>query len=98
MFGQLFNDDVIKNLTMMSLKNIRGWAGLFLLQENITSTVCLFTSGLNCIFHWTAHWLIRLRSLFKTVAEVSFIIHESKICITYITFCWRSWCDGKSFT
>ena len=43
MFGQLFNNDVIKN--------IGGWAGLFLLQANITSTACLFTSGLNCIFY-----------------------------------------------
>ena len=63
MFGKLFNDDLIKN--------IGGWAGLFLLQENITLAACLFTSRLNCIFHWKAHGLIRLKALFKAVAEVS---------------------------
>ena len=58
-------------LTMMSLKIFGRWAGLFLLQDNITSTACLLTSGLNCIFHWKTHCLIRLRPLFKTVAKVS---------------------------
>ena len=54
------------------LKYISGWADLSLFWEKITCMACLFLSGLNCIFHWYAHWDIISRSLFNWVAATSF--------------------------
>ena len=61
--GQLFNDDVIERYRRM------GWFIPFAREYHLNCL--LFTSGLNSIFHWKAYCLITLRSLFKTIAEVS---------------------------
>ena len=58
-------------LTMMSLK-ISEDGLVYSFYKRISPQLLAYShSGLNCIFHWKVYCLIRLRSLFKTVAEVS---------------------------
>ena len=62
----------------LPLKIIGGWIGLLFLCEEIT---CLFLSGLNCIFHWYAHFSINWRSAFKISAETcsSYTIENKEV-------------------
>ena len=63
MFGQLFHDDVIKKYRRM------GWFIPFAREYHLNRLLIHIRVKLH--FHWKAHCLIRLRSLFKTVAQVS---------------------------
>ena len=49
----------------MLLKVKGGWDATDLLREKITSGACLEISGLLLIFHWKAHFVILVKSLFK---------------------------------
>ena len=35
-----------------------------------TFIACLSRSGLNCVFHWKAHWLIVLKSVLSSVTDL----------------------------
>ena len=43
---------------------------MFDFLEKITSFACLFGSGLNCIFHWQAHFLILSKSSLNFFADL----------------------------
>ena len=58
--------------TGMLLKVKGGWDDTDLLREKITSWACLEISGLKLIFHWKAHFVILVKSLFKSF--VAFLI------------------------
>ena len=56
----------------MLLKVKGGWDDTDLLREKITSWACLEISGLKLIFHWKSHFVILVKSLFKSF--VAFLI------------------------
>ena len=56
----------------MLLKVQGGWDDTDLLREKITSCAFLEISGLKIIFHWKAHFVILVKSLFKSF--VAFLI------------------------
>ena len=60
----------ISTKTGALLKNIFGWDDLFNFLEDITSWACLFKSGLNYIFHLSAHSDIFCISLFSSYTEM----------------------------
>ena len=50
----------------MLLKGKGGWDDIDLLWEKVTSWACLEISGLKFIFHWKNHFVILVKSLFKS--------------------------------
>ena len=51
-----------------------GWnAKVDLLREKITSWACLEISGLKLIFHWKTHFVILVKSLFKSFVALSIL-------------------------
>ena len=55
------------------LLKVKGvWDDTDLLREKITSRACLEISGLKLIFHWKVHFVILVKSLFKSF--VAFLI------------------------
>ena len=49
------------------LREIEGWKGFTIFQEKRTSWACLVVSGLNIIFHWSAHPEVLFKSLISSV-------------------------------
>ena len=56
----------------MLLKVKGEWDVIDLLQEKTTSSACLEISGLKLVFQWKAHFVILVKSLFKSF--VAFLI------------------------
>ena len=56
--------------TGMLLKVKGGWGDTNLLREKIISWACLEISALKLIFHWKVHFVVLVKSLFKSFVAI----------------------------